>query len=171
LPRAQKAVRYQLLTVFRLQNGAGALPHLNSNRIEKYCDGLLALLDDDEASEQAFLRASKLLEAVDEKMKPWREPPERTRAFTTALIDAAGGRKEKPGAITMIPAKVVWFSDVRGYGFVELSDGREAFLHQTVLVASGGQSLLPGHQIQVTTVRTPRGLQVTTVGFEGEEAG
>jgi cold shock CspA family protein len=161
LARGWKHLKYQLLMIFRLQNSKEALPPLNSKAIDKYCDHLMAILNDEAAATEAFLRAEKLLESVHHRLAPWREPPQRTRAFTEALAEGASAGQPKSIATMALRSGVVkWFSDVRGYGFVTAEDGSEPFVHFGVVARSGRTSLAVGEPLRFSTVQTPRGQKV-----------
>jgi len=82
--------------VFRIQNGDRELPPLNSRAIEKYCDKLLSIIDDNAKSEAAFRRWSNTTVRSD-KNGPWSEQPHRTRSFTTALIEAVSEERATGG--------------------------------------------------------------------------
>jgi hypothetical protein len=87
LPRAWKTCKYQMLTVFRIQNEPFPLPFLNSKDIEKYCQKLLDVLDSESSSKAAFQMAGELVEETRRAAGYSREPHERTRAFTSALLE------------------------------------------------------------------------------------
>lgn len=57
---------------------------------------------------------------------------------------------------------VKWFDPARGFGFVLLSDGRDAFVHATLLRKSGFAAA-QGDRITCTVGPGPRGLQVEAV--------
>jgi cold shock CspA family protein len=163
LPRNWRPMRFQLLMVFRVLNEPNELPVLNSRAIEKYCDALLEILEDEKRSEMAFERAGKLMESLKESMNPWREPPQRTRAFTNALLEvASGGRTEQPATTTQTSGTVSWYSDIRGYGFITCDDGGDVFVHYSSL-AIGYGGLLKGQRVQFTTAQNPRGLRAIDV--------
>ena len=75
-------MKFQLLMVYRIQNSHAKIPPLNGNAIEQYCEGLRVGLEDDDGSTAALQSATKLVETTLEGLRPWREPPERTKAFT-----------------------------------------------------------------------------------------
>jgi CspA family cold shock protein len=58
---------------------------------------------------------------------------------------------------------VKWFNATKGYGFVTLDDGADAFCHASALAALGAPSLLQGSTIVCDLQDSPRGLQVVTV--------
>ena len=58
---------------------------------------------------------------------------------------------------------VGWFSDVRGYGFINSDDGGEVFVHYTGIVGSGYRSLLGGQRVQFALAQAPRGVQAVDV--------
>jgi cold shock CspA family protein len=159
LPRKLKHLKYQLLMVFRIQNGIGDMPPLNTRSIEKYCTKLSEILDDEAKSRAAFESAWKILQSVEEKLAPWREPPHRTRAFTTGLIEATShGASQQVASTQLTAGRVKYFSATKGYGFVTSNDGEDIFVHQSVLEASGVTSLSPGQQVRYAAIPTVRGL-------------
>ena len=63
-----------------------------------------------------------------------------------------------------VDAAVKWFNATKGYGFVELSDGRgEAFLHLKTLRETGRQTLPSGAKIRVVARAGSRGAEVVRV--------
>lgn len=62
-----------------------------------------------------------------------------------------------------VDAEVIWFNAGKGFGFVKLSDGAEAYLHIRVLEAAGSSDLFDGTQLKVTVEKGPRGPQVAKV--------
>ena len=63
-----------------------------------------------------------------------------------------------------VDAAVKWFNATKGYGFVELSDGRgDAFLHLKTLRETGRQTLPSGAKIRVVARAGSRGAEVVRV--------
>ena len=63
-----------------------------------------------------------------------------------------------------VEAAVKWFNATKGYGFVELSDGRgDAFLHLKTLREIGRQTLPSGAKIRVVARAGSRGAEVVRV--------
>jgi CspA family cold shock protein len=60
-------------------------------------------------------------------------------------------------------AEVLWFNAAKGFGFVKLPDGAEAYLHIRVVEAAGRADLPEGTQLKVTVEDAPRGRQVVKV--------
>lgn len=62
-----------------------------------------------------------------------------------------------------VDAEVLWFNADKGFGFVKLSDGTEAYLHIRVLEAAGGQHLPAGTHLKIAVEEGARGRQVARV--------
>ncbi len=58
---------------------------------------------------------------------------------------------------------VKWFNATKGYGFITLDDGADAFCHASALASVGQPSLQQGTTIVCDLQNSPRGLQVVTV--------
>jgi len=58
---------------------------------------------------------------------------------------------------------VKWYSAEKGFGFVGLDDGGDAFLHVSVLERSGAQTVLPGSTLELRVAPGQKGPQVTEV--------
>lgn len=69
----------------------------------------------------------------------------------------------KPLAQTSAKATVKWFNTTKGYGFVTLENGGDAFCHASALQALGTPSLQQGATIVCDLQESPRGLQVVQV--------
>jgi hypothetical protein len=62
---AYKKVRFHLLMLFRLMFQPDALPEFNSKKMDKYCQKLLDILNDDDASQSAFLKCIEVIDTAD----------------------------------------------------------------------------------------------------------
>lgn len=59
--------------------------------------------------------------------------------------------------------KVKWFNGTKGYGFITLDNGGDAFCHASALQAAGHSDVQPGTTIICDLADSPRGMQVVTV--------
>lgn len=62
-----------------------------------------------------------------------------------------------------VDAEVLWFNTEKGFGFVRLPDGSDAYLHTTKLQAAGHSTLSEGDRLSVRTEAGARGPQVAEV--------
>jgi cold shock protein len=60
-----------------------------------------------------------------------------------------------------VRATVKWYNPDKGFGFVGLADGSDAFLHVSVVERSGNSSVPPGATLEVRVVPGQKGTQVT----------
>ncbi len=63
----------------------------------------------------------------------------------------------------MVNGKVKWFSDSKGYGFIETDGRRDVFVHYSALRHSGFQSLTEGQQVEFEIVDGNHGPQAAEV--------
>lgn len=58
----------------------------------------------------------------------------------------------------MITAKVKWWSDIKGFGYLD-ADGRDVFAHYTAIEMAGFKTLEEGQTVLVAIVEGPKGPQ------------
>lgn len=64
---------------------------------------------------------------------------------------------------------VKWFSNVKGYGFIEYDESEEIFVHFTGIKMDGYRSLKKGQSVEFEAVEGARGLQATNVVVVSED--
>jgi CspA family cold shock protein len=79
-------------------------------------------------------------------------------------FDEVSPNSDSPAEGVTVDAAVKWFNATKGYGFVELSDGRgDAFLHLKTLRETGRQTLPSGAKVRVVARAGSRGAEVVRV--------
>ncbi|MBE1553658.1 cold-shock protein [Sporosarcina limicola] len=69
----------------------------------------------------------------------------------------------------MYQGKVKWFSNDKGYGFIEADDGEDVFVHFTGIVSEGFKSLDEGQAVSFEITEGNRGPQAANVLKLGDE--
>lgn len=59
--------------------------------------------------------------------------------------------------------RVKWFSNVKGYGFIERPDGGDVFVHYSAIQEDGYKSLKQGELVEFELVEGPKGPQAEAV--------
>lgn len=63
----------------------------------------------------------------------------------------------------MYQGKVKWFSNDKGYGFIEADDGEDVFVHFTGIVGDGFKTLDEGQLVSFEITEGNRGPQAANV--------
>jgi len=53
---------------------------------------------------------------------------------------------------------VKWFNDAKGYGFISRQDGKDVFVHYSVINGDGFRTLVQGQQVEYEEKEGQRGL-------------
>jgi CspA family cold shock protein len=59
--------------------------------------------------------------------------------------------------------KVKWFSNEKGYGFIERPDGEDVFVHFSAIAGDGYRSLNEGQDVEFDVQDGPKGKQAANV--------
>jgi CspA family cold shock protein len=62
-----------------------------------------------------------------------------------------------------IKGKVKWFSDQKGFGFIEQPNGEDLFVHHTAIQGEGFKTLSEDQEVEFDIVEGPKGLQAANV--------
>ena len=158
LSRRLRKFKYQFLMVFRLMNEPFQLPFLNDKRkMDEYCQSLLDIVDDETSCAKAFQRAAEVISSCRRAASTSRDPIERTKAFTMALISASNKQGGEAAKTNRLGGTVKRFSDTLGYGFIEGDDQHDYFVHYTQIVGHGFLSLEERQRVEFTPIQTDDG--------------
>jgi CspA family cold shock protein len=59
--------------------------------------------------------------------------------------------------------KVKWFSDQKGYGFIEQEEGKDLFVHINEVQGDGARTLAEGQEVVFDVEEGPKGPQAKNV--------
>jgi len=59
--------------------------------------------------------------------------------------------------------RVKWFSDIKGYGFIEQEGGKDIFVHYTAIEGDGFKSLAEGQKVEFEIIDGAKGPQAAKV--------
>ena len=63
----------------------------------------------------------------------------------------------------MPEGQVKWFSEKKGYGFVQTDGGNDLFVHYTAIQGDGFKSLKEGQRVRFEIEETPKGPNAKSV--------
>ncbi len=67
--------------------------------------------------------------------------------------------------------KVKWFSQEKGYGFIQQDNGPDVFVHHSQIQSKGFRTLNEGERVEFDVIEEPKGLKAQNVVRLDEEAG
>ncbi len=66
----------------------------------------------------------------------------------------------------MESGKVKWFSNQKGYGFIETDDGNDIFVHFSAIQSEGFKTLAQGQEVTFEISEGPKGPQAANVNIK-----
>jgi CspA family cold shock protein len=67
------------------------------------------------------------------------------------------------GGIFLMQGKVKWFNPEKGYGFIEVEEGKDVFVHYSEIQDEGFKTLEEGQEVEFEIVEGNRGPQAANV--------
>lgn len=67
--------------------------------------------------------------------------------------------------------KVKWFSQEKGYGFIQQDSGQDVFVHHSQIQSQGFRTLNEGERVEFDVIEEPKGLKAQNVTRLDEAAG
>jgi CspA family cold shock protein len=64
-----------------------------------------------------------------------------------------------------VTGTVKWFSNSKGYGFIERQDGPDVFVHYSAIQEEGFRTLEEGQAVEFEIEEGPKGLQAANVAL------
>jgi CspA family cold shock protein len=71
----------------------------------------------------------------------------------------------------VLHGKVKWFSDAKGYGFIEVEGRKDIFVHYSAIQVRGYKTLAEGQEVEFAIeegLKGPQAAQVALLGLEGQ---
>jgi len=69
----------------------------------------------------------------------------------------------------MVKGRVKWFSDQKGFGFIEVKEGKDVFVHRTAIQGEGFTLREGDDEVEFEISQGPKGPQATNVRLVKEQ--
>jgi CspA family cold shock protein len=63
----------------------------------------------------------------------------------------------------MTKGKIKWFKGRKGFGFIQVEDGKDVFVHHSAIQSEGFKSLSEGDEVEFEISEGPKGPQAANV--------
>ena len=73
------------------------------------------------------------------------------------------GRRGREEGWGLAEGTVKWFSNEKGYGFIEREGGDDVFVHFSAITMEGYRTLTEGQRVEFEVVQGPKGAQAANV--------
>jgi cold shock protein len=84
-------------------------------------------------------------------------------AFSRFVSRVGASRRWCRRTFSLEQGTVKWFSNEKGYGFIEREGGDDVFVHFSAITMDGYKSLTEGQRVQFEVVQGPKGAQAANV--------
>jgi CspA family cold shock protein len=157
-----------LLLIFRLLTETKSPPALNSLKIDEYCLDLLKVLWDEERALTCFKEAIIVLDKALKKTIYSKDDAARRKIFTENIEKLSKEHKGDPNEASAATVDrtngiVNWFSEIKGYGFIQCQNSDDVFVHYSNIRGTGYKNLSDGDKVSFIMVETKKGLQAEDV--------
>jgi cold shock protein len=78
-------------------------------------------------------------------------------------VGPAVGRRHRCRRTVVEQGTVKWFSNEKGYGFIEREGGDDVFVHFSAIAMDGFKTLTEGQRVEFEVVQGPKGAQAANV--------
>lgn len=78
-------------------------------------------------------------------------------------MSEAGAEKNLAQKSEVLKGTVKWFNDAKGFGFIQHSNGKDVFVHYSVIQGEGYKSLKDGEPVEYEITEGPKGYHATRV--------
>ncbi|MFM8439729.1 MAG: cold-shock protein [Acidobacteriota bacterium] len=65
--------------------------------------------------------------------------------------------------MSRVTGMVKWFSNAKGYGFIEQPGEQDIFVHYSAITGDGYKTLVQGQQVEFEVANSPKGPQAENV--------
>jgi CspA family cold shock protein len=79
------------------------------------------------------------------------------------MLVHADGSSPIASSEARVQGEVKWFNATKGFGFIQVADGEEVFVHFSAIQADGFRSLTGGDRVEFDVVEGDKGKQAANV--------
>lgn len=149
-----KKFKYHMILLFRLKVGGKRYPYINSKTMDKYCINIINVLWNRNEALRTFQDITK---DIDLTLNTFSSEYniERLKKFTFQLTELP--------EVELTKGVVKIFHKWRGFGFIDINQSEDVFVHYKDIKDQGYRNLIEGQHVEFMLTKTEKGLKAENV--------
>ena len=149
-----KKFKYHMLLLLRLKVAGREMPPMNSRKMDEYCKPIMEVLWNKGEAQKVFEDTGKRIEEALTRVEN-QYNINRLRKFTAQVTELPD--------LDVRRGEVKYFNEKKGFGFIDIGEGDDVFVHYKSIKGTGYRTLNTGDQVSFKLRHSEKGLKAEEV--------